>query len=390
MGWGGSCCEVMADYTGDIAHCEDAGDEAGKQEAKEAWRKRALQYIVRTSPNNTTDDTIKAPALKKRRRVKSMHWGLALDNCLQFTTGTGLERFELTSEKRETNPYCWPSLSIVPDQGPDGNCMINAMQYGWLHKVFLILVAWDLSHGGHNDVKTAVQKCGLWGHCLLAKVASAAPHSPWGSGMRKVQVQEATREYFDHHNWDDPAFQMVLPELLYERGESHRITEHDIAKTIWMELKHSDIFERVGTKLSLSRFQALVANARSEIKKWSALQFGTMYCCQQLGLVTKTLLDKLDEVKGDAPCVNDKTTTKHDEVTQMRKLTTNNLSIACLYYSSIENKWRQGMIANVCGRVLGWHIDQNKNVVAHLQLWNTTSNLSKVGGSFTLDAFWIS
>ena len=44
----------------------------------------------------------------------------------------------------------------------------------------------------------------------------------------------------------------------------------------------------------------------------------------------------------------------------MRKLTTNNLSIACLYYSSIENKWRQAMIAHVCDPVLTWYVNQNK------------------------------
>ena len=132
----------MADYTGDIAHCEAAGDEAGKLAAKEAWRARALQYVQRTSAEGIADYTIKPPPHKKRKRVKSMHWGLALDNCLQFTTGAGLERFEITSAKKQSDPYLWPSLSIIPDQGPDGYCMVNALQFGWVHFGGMGLESW--------------------------------------------------------------------------------------------------------------------------------------------------------------------------------------------------------------------------------------------------------
>ena len=134
---GETICEVMADYTGDITHCEAAGDTEGKRLAIEAWRNKAVQYISRSSAN--PEDVVRVAPVKKRKRLKSMHWGLALGDRLQFSTGEGLEQFELTTEKLETDPYKWPSLCIVPDQGPDGYCMINAMQYGWLHRVFLIL-----------------------------------------------------------------------------------------------------------------------------------------------------------------------------------------------------------------------------------------------------------
>ena len=366
----------MADYIGEIAHCAEAGDVGGLAQAKEQWRRRALQYLKRASGTQT--DPKDGPSTRKRRRLKAMHWGLALDNCMQFGTGAGLDRFVLTPEKLQTDPYTWPTLIVVPDQGPDGHCMLNALQWGWLNRIFLIMVQWDLSHGGHNDAKCAVQSVGLWGHTLLAKVASAAPHSPWGSGMRKCQVSEALDEYFTHNDWNEATFQSVLPQLLAERGEAHRMTEHNIARTIWFELKSSDIFRRVGSKMSLSRFQALVANARSEIQRWSTLQLGTFYCCQQLGLVTQALFDKVDDAKhGEGPAINQKITTSRDEVGNLRKITSNNLSLACIYYSSIENKWRQAMIAHVCDPVLGWHIDQNKRLRStHATLEYTTSFLN--------------
>ena len=141
--------------------------------------------------------------------------------------------------------------------------------------------------------------------------------------MRKCQVSEALEEYFTHHDWNEATFQSVLPQLLAERSELHRLTEPNIARTIWFELKGTDIFQRAGSKMSLSRFQALVANAVSEIKKMSTLQLGTFYCCQQLGLVTKSLLDKLDEQKhGEAPAVNQKISTARDEVGNLRNTRT--------------------------------------------------------------------
>ena len=111
----------MADYTGEIAHCAEAGDVEGLAQAKEQWRRRALQYLKRASGTQT--DPKDGPSTRKRRRLKAMHWGLALDNCMQFGTGAGLDRFELTPEKLQTDPYTWPTLTVVPDQGPYGHCI---------------------------------------------------------------------------------------------------------------------------------------------------------------------------------------------------------------------------------------------------------------------------
>ena len=58
----------------------------------------------------------------------------------------------------------------------------------------------------------------------------------------------------------------------------------------------------------------------------------------------------------------EKSTTARDEVKNMRRLTTNNLAIAALFYSSVENKWKQAMLKHVCEPVTRWHAEQNRRL----------------------------
>ena len=138
----------MTDYGGELDFCKQVGDEAGFSEARQSVRTRALTFLQRGLESASVERTT-----RKRRRMKSMLWGLALDNCLQFTTGKGLEAFELTDSVRALNPCDWPRLDVVPDQGSDGNCFTNAARWGWEGRKYMIDVSWDKSYGGHNDVK---------------------------------------------------------------------------------------------------------------------------------------------------------------------------------------------------------------------------------------------
>ena len=200
----------MPDYTGDLNHCAAIADQPGLLEAREQTRARALAYLRRM-----TGDTASPIGARKRKRLKSMHWGLALDNALMYATSRGLDFYEITDDlRRTTPPHKWPSLTIVPDQGSDGFCFINFLSYGINGKKYNVRVSWDKSHGAHNDVKLSVKAAGLWGHALLSSVAAAAPYSPWGTSMRKVQVQEAMEEFFECHDWQEPMYQSVLPHIL--------------------------------------------------------------------------------------------------------------------------------------------------------------------------------
>ena len=81
-------------------------------------------------------------------------------------------------------------------------------------------------------------------------------------------------------------------------------------------------------------------------------------------------MDKFEKVRGDDPSEG-KASTAQDEVKNMRRLTTNNLAIAALYYSSVENKWKQGMLKEVCEPVTVWHTEQNRRLrsVGECKAW---------------------
>jgi hypothetical protein len=156
-----------------------------------------------------------------------MDWGLALDNALTWTCGFGLEWFEMTDLlASDTDPFEWPYLAITPDQGSDGLSMVNAMKYGWAQKQYNVDVYYDPSHGGHNDLKLAIKDVGLWQHQIMMSICASAPYGPFGEGVRRSQLEKSSEEYFACQSPDsDPLFHQLLPHILFEQGQPHRITE---------------------------------------------------------------------------------------------------------------------------------------------------------------------
>ena len=253
--------QVMGDYSGELELEHVTQNAPAVKKLKTDWVGRAVSFMGR----GLTAGVGPVGRVAKRKRVKSMHWGVCLDNCLLFATGRGIDAFEITKSVRERNPYEWPCLQVVPDQGPDGMCASNGFMYGWQQRIFNLWVAWDKSHGAHNDVKLACKAAGLWAHQLLAAVAAAAPFSPWNTGARREQVREAMAEYFTHMDHNCPLFQECLPLLLKERGDGHRITESGIGLEVWNDLKCDPIWDESGIKLSLYRFQSVVSHVRKDV-----------------------------------------------------------------------------------------------------------------------------
>lgn len=318
--------------------------------------------MKRSTPE--AEEDIEKP--RARKRLKSMSWGLGVDNMLLATSGAGLEQFDISAhlEDPASDPCAWPMLHVTPDQGPDGLCCLNSLRFGGLEsRVFNIDVHWDPSHGAHNDLKLSLKRCGLWYHELLACVAGAAPFSPFGDGTRRCQVQEAMGEYFATYSPETcPVFMDIVPLLLLESGEPHRIAEDSIASELWDNIKDDVVWRERGTKLSLSRFQSIVPHAIAETSQWSKRFLSMLYTCLQLGILDQKMLMKAEnQVKGSAPNMG-RTTTQRDEVRNMRQLTTNNLAIATLFYANYENKTKQLVIATAARPIFDWHVKQNKAI----------------------------
>ncbi len=121
----------MKDYRGEAQITSDIGDHQGFAIAKAAYRYEARAYLDKGLAAAAGSDIGPVEPRRKRHRVKSLEWGLAVDNCLLFCTGAGFGKFDVTASIRESKcPYDWPALSVAPDQGPDGYCFLNALQHG--------------------------------------------------------------------------------------------------------------------------------------------------------------------------------------------------------------------------------------------------------------------
>ncbi len=109
----------MRDYRGDLSIANDIGDVDEVQACKASHRQRAKAFLssgVAAGAAGTDDGPVERN--RKRYRVKSLEWGIAVDNGLRVSTGLGFERYDITEAIRtNADPFGWPMLSIAPDQG---------------------------------------------------------------------------------------------------------------------------------------------------------------------------------------------------------------------------------------------------------------------------------
>jgi hypothetical protein len=134
-----------------------------------------------------------------------------------------------------------------------------------------------------------------------------------------------------------------------------------IADELWQDLKDDRIWSERSSKLSLNRFQSIVHHAVSEAPLWSKRFLGLAYCSIQLGIMSRTLVRKLEQARLEAKsAIDGKETTARDELAGLRKHTVNTLAIATIFYADWENRAKQRLIATICEPVLLWHSDTDR------------------------------
>jgi hypothetical protein len=107
---------------------------------------------------------------KKVVRQKTFHTIVAMDHQIRMATVyDGLKRLQqpFAHAERDPDPYSWPLATTVSDQGPDLVCAMGFLRRHPSTNLNLD-VAWGLSHGCWNDLKSAIKHIGLWSHeCLF-------------------------------------------------------------------------------------------------------------------------------------------------------------------------------------------------------------------------------
>lgn len=87
-----------------------------RQAGKESHTAKARRWLKRGR------DEASAPWQRQVFRKKSFQWAACLDNALRMGAGISLSQYHMLEERRPEDPFSWPWLGVVADQGSDGAC----------------------------------------------------------------------------------------------------------------------------------------------------------------------------------------------------------------------------------------------------------------------------
>lgn len=180
-----------------------------------------------------------------------------------------------------------PYLSVVADQGCDGVCASNFLQWGpWRCAVERLD---DLGHGVHNDIELATAKTGLSAHQLLMKLSRNCAHGPWGEGVRFGETSAAVREYcaLFMEGSTCPFFVSLAPSMLEDRGEQHRACDDGIVQELFEDFQSSIVFTNLGSKVAAPRFCSAIHACREQDSAWTIGQLGFLITCLTSGLYSQ-------------------------------------------------------------------------------------------------------
>ena len=209
-----------------------------------------------------------AGSLQKRKlhRKKALAWLRCADNALRSGASFGLEEFAITEEVMKLDPLTWPQLVICADQGSDGLAAFN-----WLAQTqrFNGEFIGDPAHGMANDLKLALQRCGVWKHTLLMTAMLNVPHGPWKEQRFFQKLSEAHQEYLSSANAETcPLFNHYYPALLKDRGLEGDIGDDTLPQKVWDMLRESWCMWTKGSKVGTSRWFSVGDAAKAFDSEW--------------------------------------------------------------------------------------------------------------------------
>lgn len=328
-----------------------------------SWRKRARQFLGASAGQS---NTIVEPA-PKRHRKNALQWILSADHALGVAAGYGLERFQVLDSEGDfaMDPWEAPSLAMCADQGPDGNAALNFLQFGPLNGMNIDRID-DPAHGVHNDLLLTLKQVGLWPHQMLMNLSRSVLYGPWDEGRRHIEAREAVMECVTLETpWTCPLFASLIPSMLEDTNEQHRLSERDIAETLWHEVEQSPMWHSKGKRLSVSRFVSMVTKP-GEDTSWTFRYLSYLYICLQTGSYSENRIAKAmaDQVKVRTPKDDEleqsmPTRRGADLLAQTRAITKNLLELATLMYGDEENKYRQRVVCVAGASCAAWQGEQS-------------------------------
>lgn len=245
---------------------EEAGAACSEEDIA-AWRTCANSWV------NGHADAVAIPHRTRWFRLATQDYLFAMDNALLQMTSFGLDNFvhkpganDLTLPESEQRGLRQPVLSIACDQGPIG---FSAYFYKVHHmKIHAILLP-DPSHGVWNDVRNALTKMGWYGSVVVLTFLQNMHFGPWLGQKFWNELQDGCKEAMAHSgSTPDEIFKTLVPHILNDKGDIARMSETDIAQSLWDNLADDPCWENKGEKISLSRWFQFVASSARFDESW--------------------------------------------------------------------------------------------------------------------------
>ena len=230
---------MAADFQGPATAAGASDTVAAVGVEKRIWKLKALRFLnaKRQCPDTVGDgDVVDHAAPRKLHRKKACCAVVRLDNALRVGGGLSLRYFQQPEAVADRNPdpTTWPRLALVRDEGSDMTCA-GAFLKRKAMLCFDELI--DFNHGEWNCLKGAVKESGLWSHLLVMAVAANLDHGPYSEDRYYETLRGAWRQYLEVADPTTcPLFEEMLPGILRDLRQEHRIGEADIERKIWEEL----------------------------------------------------------------------------------------------------------------------------------------------------------
>jgi hypothetical protein len=231
----------MCDFRSNEVWAEAFGEPIAVEEAFDMHRASAKQYLE----SGAGGDEPSSKRHRTRFRQKTTELCLALTHQLTVATREGLESYEYKDawfDDMRVDPYSLKSVDVATDRGSDAVCAKNALSYG-LPERYNVQTHFDENHDLRNVIKAALKESGLHGSQQITTIAKKRAFGPWGSGLRRGQIQAAVHAHMSLHTpHDSPLFKHCLPGFLRDAGRSEDIDNTEIMWEVWNALKEDELF----------------------------------------------------------------------------------------------------------------------------------------------------
>jgi len=281
---------------------------------------------------------------KKVYRLKAYAWLVQSEKMLRASCGfSGWDHFQVVQPGATSlppDPLSWPMCCISIDQGTDGWCAANFLQYSMRCNVVVLK---DPAHRTWNDVQLAMQDARLWPLALAMSTVVSCDHGPWSEHRFFTEAAEAAGTYCKLADPECPVFSHFYSHICKDLGmeaDSQPEAAEEVFKSI------PEAWSRKLPKVALSRwFQ--VFDAWKELDKvWHTRLVVLLYVCLSQGWIkTEAWNGWQNHQAAVAPEEKQPTGQEPEEIRKLRASCKNNLHFCCTMLLETEH---QQVIRGLC------------------------------------------